>query len=84
MTDGPTPQGRVAEVEQIASTPFGEQYVGAGGRIEDAQAFVTDLLANLRHFCDSRELDFGALDKTAHQHYLCELQEARLLAGGPK
>ena len=40
-----------------------------------ADALVIDLLANLRHFCDSRDLDFGKLDRVACDHYGTEKAE---------
>lgn len=33
---------------------------------------ITDILADIRHMCDQLNLDFGALDKTAHSVYLNE------------
>jgi hypothetical protein len=35
--------------------------------------FMTDLLRKARHYCDLNGLDFGALDKSAHQKYLKDL-----------
>ena len=43
----------------------------------DAGATVTDLLADVRHFCDWSGLSHGDLDRTAHLHYLEELEEER-------
>lgn len=37
---------------------------------------VIDFLTDLRHFCDEAELDLGALDRTAHRHYLTEKEAA--------
>jgi len=47
--------------------------------LEDADpgAAVTDVLADLRKFCDQHGLCFGDLDRTAYQHYLAELEEKR-------
>ena len=69
---------RCRQIEELASIRFGEQYADASGRIVDVEALVIDLLANLRHFCDSRGLDFGQLDRTAHDHYLTEKAEERI------
>ena len=41
----------------------------------DAAAALTDLLADARHFCDRFGLCYGDLDRTAHRHYLAELEE---------
>jgi len=37
---------------------------------------VTDLLADIRHFCDDHELDFGELDRRACGCYLKEIRRA--------
>jgi len=43
----------------------------------DPAATVTDLLADVRHFCDWYGLAHGNLDRVAHSHYLEELTEER-------
>lgn len=40
---------------------------------DDWRATITDALSDLRHLCDKHDLDMGALDHSAHQHYLAEL-----------
>ena len=70
-----TIQDRCEQIEQIASTQFGEQYTDPGGQLVDADCLVIDLLANLRHFCDSCDLDFGKLDRVAYRHYSAEKAE---------
>ena len=35
---------------------------------------VTDLLTDLRHFCDYYHLDWAQVDRTAYQHYAAEVQ----------
>lgn len=47
----------------------------AYGGEEETAATVTDLLADLRHFCDAAGLDFAELDHDAHGHYTHELFE---------
>ncbi len=47
----------------------------------DPGAAVTDVLADLRHFCDRHSLDLGSLDKLAHSHYLAELEEEHRKGG---
>ncbi len=44
--------------------------------LEDADpgAAVTDVLADVRHFCDRHGLCFGDLDRAAYGHYLEELR----------
>lgn len=39
---------------------------------DDVKTVLTDLLADLRHLCDSHDLCFGDLDKMAYQHYVAE------------
>ena len=34
---------------------------------------IVDLLADIRHYCDSEGFDLGKLDRIAHDHYLAEL-----------
>lgn len=41
------------------------------GSTDDPTA-VVDLLADLRHFCDARGLDFAELDMSAYSHYIKE------------
>ena len=33
---------------------------------------VTDVLTDLRHYCDKHKLDFAKCDRMAYQHYLAE------------
>jgi hypothetical protein len=44
------------------------------GRIDnDSQPFfVSDLLADLRHYCDAHGLDFEDCDRRGHDHYTNE------------
>ena len=72
-----TIRDRRRQIEQIASTAFGEQYTDGSGQIVEAEALVIDVLADLRHFCDGRALDFGKLDKAAYDHYCTEKAEER-------
>lgn len=44
---------------------------------DEAIADVTDILADLRHFCDHHEISLSDADRSAHQHYLAEKQEAQ-------
>jgi len=39
-----------------------------------ADEFVTDLLADLRHFCDAHHLSYSELDQRAYEHYITERQ----------
>ncbi len=39
----------------------------------DRTAAVLDLLVDLRHFCDERNLDFGQISNVAYERYCEEL-----------
>jgi hypothetical protein len=43
---------------------------------------LADLLANLRHLCDDRNLCFADADRRAHRNYLEELAEAGAQSSG--
>lgn len=45
-------------------------YTGDSGTTLDED--VTDLLTDLRHFCDRHGLDFPTLNHIAYEHYLAE------------
>jgi hypothetical protein len=36
------------------------------------ETVLSDLLSDLRHFCDRRNLDLAQLDRMAHRNYLTE------------
>ncbi len=38
---------------------------------------LVDLLSDIRHFCDVYAVEFGAADRVAHNHYTCEVVQAR-------
>ena len=38
---------------------------------------LTDLLADIRHFCDVYAVDFAEADRSAHDHYTAEVVQAR-------
>jgi hypothetical protein len=68
----PSIETRRSRIEQIATTRSGRQYADDEGRIVESEAFVVDLLTDLRHFCDGRGLDFERLDRAAEQHHAAE------------
>lgn len=41
----------------------------AYGRTTDDQEAVTNLLADVRHYCDAADLSFAECDREARQHY---------------
>jgi len=44
---------------------------------QEGKDALVDLLADLRHYCDSHGWDFADADRVAHDHYLIELAEGR-------
>src|SRR5438067_3570646 len=44
---------------------------------EDYQTAIVDLLANVRHFCDAKGIEFHEADDSAHRHYTAEVVQAR-------
>lgn len=44
---------------------------------EDPVAVVADLLTDLRHFCDSRDMSFFEADRIARDHYSAEKMQER-------
>ena len=53
----------------------------ASGR--GADEFVVDMLADLRHFCESHDLSFHKLEGLAHDHYLAERAVRDRTTGAP-
>jgi hypothetical protein len=51
---------------------------------EEIEVALADLLANLRHLCDDRNLCFADMDRRAHARYLEELAEAGAQASARK
>lgn len=58
---------------RISDIICGEQEQGDG----DAEAGVTDLLADIQHYCDSENLDFQELLKRATMHHDAEVDEEK-------
>ncbi len=44
---------------------------------EDYSLAITDLLANIRHLCDMKGLDFALLDGDAYEHYTQEVVQGQ-------
>ena len=44
---------------------------------DDYETALTDLLANARHFADSKGLDYFTIDDAAQNHYTVEVVQAR-------
>ena len=74
---------RAADIERIVrenavrlaaanNVSVGRQWTRA-----DFETAVTDLLSNIRHFCDIKALAFSELDNCAYGHYVAEVVQAR-------
>lgn len=48
-----------------------------GATREGQETALTDLLADVRHFCDTTGLNFSHVDRRAHEHYTAEVVQAR-------
>jgi len=66
----PTNASRVRKIEII----FKAFYNG-----NDPESDVTDILADVRHYCNKQSLCFGDLDSRSHHHYLEEVAEEKEL-----
>ena len=47
----------------------------AGYEDAEDESSVTDLLADVRHYCDALGLDYAVMDQRAHSHYLAEIED---------
>lgn len=62
--------GRACRARRAIGSEYSQYPKGARPRLQPED--VTDILADLRHLCDKRGYDFGALDRSAYQHYAAE------------
>lgn len=53
------------------------RYTESGRGKEEMRSRVTDMLADLRHLCDAKGLDFAEIDRVARTHYVTESSDAR-------
>ncbi len=59
-------QGRVRAAEKAiraGNASFDER---------DVRSNAADLLTDLRHYCDAKDIDFAAVLDTSYEHYLAE------------
>ena len=76
-----TPKDRaefVSRIEQVS--PYDEGLDAHGNMVSPAE-FMTDLLTDIRHYCDARGVDFAACDRAAYSHYVNERPDGRQLLG---
>ena len=75
ITDGDWPTNAARLFRLLAATRIEQlleeqmPYCDIGGTYTEA---ITDLLSDLRHFCDRQKLDFAAMDRAAYRHYIEE------------
>ena len=62
-TDDSSPETRVAKIERIFRTDYGNG---------PAQG-VAEILTDLRHYCDRHGLDYAERDRAAYGFYLAEV-----------
>ena len=61
-----TPADRAAFVKRIEEIPPYNDGLDAHGAMVRPDEFVTDLLTDLRHYCDHHALEYAACDRTAY------------------
>lgn len=44
---------------------------------------LSDLLGDLRHFCDAHGIDFAERDRVGHRNYTCEIAKGGVVAHRP-
>ncbi len=64
------------ENRERAARVFGIVLANYSAKSEGNETALTDLLSDIRHFCDAKNLCLGDIDRTAHGHYLAELEQA--------
>lgn len=70
-------QGNARRAKIIAQ--LAKHYLGENIDADNLSAdeYITDLLADIRHYCDSENLEFAKLDRIAQGHYAQERGELR-------
>ena len=69
-----TPKDRAGFVGRIERVSPYDEGLDAHGTMESPSEFMTDLLTDIRHYCDARGVDFAACDRAAYGHYINERQ----------
>ena len=76
-----TPKDRAEFVRRIERVSPYDEGLDAEGKMVCPSDFITDLLTDVRHYCDARGVDFAACDRSAYRHYANERQDG---AGSPE
>lgn len=74
------PAGRAKFVQRIEQVSPYDEGLDAEGNMVCPSDFITDLLTDIRHYCDARGVDFAACDRAAYGHYVNERHEVSLPA----
>ena len=67
-----TPEDRAEFVSRIEQVSPYDEGLDAQGNMVSPSEFMTDLLTDIRHYCDARDVDFAACDRSAYGHYVAE------------
>jgi hypothetical protein len=76
-----TPADRAKFVQRIEKVSPYDEGLDAEGNMACPSDFVTDLLTDIRHYCDARGVDFAACDQSAYRHYVNEYREGTIPQG---
>ena len=68
---------RQVRMDRIGSTVKAYAKMARGGSGDCDAWAITNILADLRHHCDSKGLAFHELDAAAYGHYLEDVSESR-------
>lgn len=73
---------RAREVLEVLKEQRHRSQIKSGGpvtniRKADYGTHISDLLADIRHFCDKHALEFHELDRDGYRHYSAEVVQAR-------
>ena len=75
-----TPADRARFVQRIEKVSPYEEGLDAEGKIVSPPEFITDLLTDIRHYCDAKKVGFAACDRSAYRYYANERREESLPA----
>jgi hypothetical protein len=79
-----TPADRVGFVQRIEHVSPYDEGLDAEDNIVSPSDFITDLLTDIRHYCDARGVEFAASDRSAYRHYVNERHESNQKTGSAR
>jgi len=77
-----TPKDRAEFVSRIEKVSPYDEGLDAQGNMVSPSEFMTDLLTDIRHYCDAKDVDFAACDRMAYGHYLKERESGKETSDG--